>query len=50
MLEDQKLVNLLVKIENKIDNFLRSSNVNTDVAKDIKSLIHKNINIVSTSK
>ena len=50
MLENQKLVNLLLKIENKIDNFLRSSNVNSDLAKDVKKLIQKNIDIVSASK
>lgn len=50
MLENQKLAHLLMKIENKIDTFIKSSNVNDDVAKDVKELIKEKLAIIGFSR
>ena len=46
MIENQKLTNLLVKFEDKIDCFLRDCNMNTDIAKEVKELIQDKLNIL----
>lgn len=50
MLENQKLADLLVKFEAKIDCFIRDTNVNSDVAKAVKELIQEKLNILDKRK
>ena len=50
MIENQKLANLLVKIEQKIDCFFRDCNMNSDIAKDVKDLIQDKLNILDKGK
>ena len=50
MLENQKLASLLVKFENKIDTFIKSSHISDDVAKDVKGLIKEKLSIIGFSR
>ena len=50
MIENQKLANLLVKFETKIDCFLRDCNMNNDVAKELKELIQDKLNMLDKRK
>ena len=50
MLENHKLADILAKFESKIDCFLKDSNVNNDIAKEVKELIKEKLNILSQGK
>lgn len=50
MIENQKLVHLLVKFEDKIDSFIRDKSINEHVAKDIKDFIHEKLTILDKRK
>lgn len=50
MLENEKLANLLVKFEEKIDCFIKDSNISNDIAKEVKELIHNKLTILDKRK
>ena len=50
MIENQKLANLLVKIEQKIDCFFKDCSMNDDIAKEVKELIQDKLNILNKQK
>ena len=50
MIEDHQLASLLVKIEMKIDTFLKKSNVNPDLANNLKESIREKLSIIGFSR
>ncbi len=50
MIENQKLANLLVKLEAKIDGFVQKSNVSPDIANSVKESIREKLDIIGFSR
>lgn len=50
MIENQKLANLLIKIEHTIDDFIKCSNSNEQIAKDVKELIKEKLTYIGYSR
>lgn len=50
MVENQKMANLLVKIELTIDDFIKCSDVNEKVAQEVKELIKEKLSYISYSR
>ena len=50
MIENQKLANLLVKFEDKIDCFFRDCNADSHIAKDVKELIQEKLKLLDSLK
>lgn len=50
MLENEKLANLLIKFEEKIDCFFKGCNADSSMANDLKELIQEKLKILEKHK
>ena len=50
MIDNYKLTYILVKFESIIDRFIRDNDVNSNIAKEVKELIHEKLNILNKKK